>query len=502
MKAWKLLIPVLVLGVGACGGSGGPSSEGVVALAAGHEFSAETAAEILAPQAQLPNEGGVVDALANLWIDYFLLARTVGQDTTLANLDVAPLVKRQVEQEMVLELRDKVIQVDTAITDEELQALYEAELPGGRVRARHILLQFPQGATEAQVDSVRALADSLRQRAVAGEDFAELAEEYSQDTGTASKGGDLGTFGRGEMVPAFEAAAFALEPGQISDVVETSYGLHIIKLEEKVIPPMADNRDQFRAQMQNRRVAEAESTYVANLVDSADVKVQEGSIEPVKEIASNPEMQLTRRAADRALVDYQGGSLTLGEFQNWLLTSAPNVGAQIQAAPDPQINLLLENLTRSELLVGQARKEGIEVSSERMDSLATSVREGVRNIARQLGFFELAGVPGDSLDAAAAQTVREILVQVVQGGREVFPLGTVSFALRNQYGGEIFAPGVDRAVALVGDMRAQAPPTPSPTPAMPDTTTPDTTASGHRAGRWLTEELIPVLRVRDRRTGG
>lgn len=78
-----------------------------------------------------------------------------------------------------------------------------------------------------------ALAQELRQRLVDGEDFAALAEEYSDDTGSAANGGDLGWFGRGVMVPAFEEAAFALAPNEISEPIATDFGYHIIQVLEK-----------------------------------------------------------------------------------------------------------------------------------------------------------------------------------------------------------------------------------------------------------------------------
>jgi hypothetical protein len=139
------------------------------------EFTAQEAAEILAPQSNLPNQTQVVEALANLWVDYFLLARVAAEDTTLEALDVSSLVEQNQNQELVLLLRDQVVQVDTAISEEELREAFDREAPGARVRARHILLRIPEGASPAKSDSVRDLAASLRERLLAGEDFGALA---------------------------------------------------------------------------------------------------------------------------------------------------------------------------------------------------------------------------------------------------------------------------------------------------------------------------------------
>ena len=101
-----------------------------------------------------------------------------------------------------------------------------------QVRARHILVKVASDAGEPAKAAARKKAEDLLAKVRAGGDFAALARKNSDDPGSAAQGGDLGLFGRGTMTPAFESAAFALEAGKVSDVVETPFGFHVIKVEE------------------------------------------------------------------------------------------------------------------------------------------------------------------------------------------------------------------------------------------------------------------------------
>ena len=125
-----------------------------------------------------------------------------------------------------------------------------------QVRASHILLK-----TEGKDDAaVKAKAEDLLKQAKAGADFAELAKKYSEDEASAKNGGDLDYFGRGRMVPEFDAVAFTLQPGQISDLVKTQFGYHIIKLTDKkpgTTRTLAEVRQQLTDQLAVRARAGA-----------------------------------------------------------------------------------------------------------------------------------------------------------------------------------------------------------------------------------------------------
>src|SRR4029453_14334595 len=122
------------------------------------------------------------------------------------------------------------IRKQITVPEAEIEAFYKQNnaqySTPEQIRASHILFKT-DGKDEA---AVKAQAEAVLKRAKAGEDFAALAKQYSEDDSNKDKGGDLDYFGRGTMVPEFDTAAFAMKAGDISDLVKTSFGFHIIKL--------------------------------------------------------------------------------------------------------------------------------------------------------------------------------------------------------------------------------------------------------------------------------
>jgi peptidyl-prolyl cis-trans isomerase D len=134
------------------------------------------------------------------------------------------------------------VPAQTPVTTQDLQAYYdqhrdEYRLPE-QVKVSHILIKTPLPAADGKVDdkaveAARVKAEDVLKQVKAGGDFAKLAEKYSDDPGSAKNGGSLGLIGRGRTVPEFEKAAFSLPKGQISDLVKSSYGYHIIRVDDK-----------------------------------------------------------------------------------------------------------------------------------------------------------------------------------------------------------------------------------------------------------------------------
>jgi len=148
------------------------------------------------------------------------------------------------------------------VPDAELRAAYSASMDNfrmpDRVKAQHILIKT-EGKSDAEKKQALAKAEDLLKQLKAGGDFSKLAEKNSDDTSNAPKGGDLGWFQHGQMVPEFDRAAFALKAGEVSGIVTTQYGYHIIKVNEKEnarVKPFEEVKGDLAAEIKKQRIAE------------------------------------------------------------------------------------------------------------------------------------------------------------------------------------------------------------------------------------------------------
>jgi parvulin-like peptidyl-prolyl isomerase len=237
-----------------------------------------------------------------------------------ADEQVAALLKRAGSQEAFErqlkavgmtpdDLRSKILQEATAtatlgrelgikVTDAEVKQYYDAhpadfEQPE-TVKVQHILLLTINPTTRAplsddQVKAQRQKIDDILKKAKAGEDFAKLATEYSEDPGSKEKGGELPPFSHGDMVAEFEAAAFSMKTNTVSDVITTAYGYHIIKLNAKTpakklaltdkVPQtdltISDKINEFLSQQKTQKRAPA---YLAGLNKTGDVEILDADL--------------------------------------------------------------------------------------------------------------------------------------------------------------------------------------------------------------------------------
>ncbi len=199
--------------------------------------------------------------------------------------DIAEQLQLTVNNFIASEYIAKVVVKDISVTDKDVEQYYEINkdkftVPK-QVHARHILIKAESSATDEEKKKAKAKAEEILEQLRKGEDFAKLAGEYSEDPGSRTKGGDLGYFARGAMVKPFEDAAFAMKPGETSGVVETSFGYHIIKVEdikEAQTKPFAEIKTKLTEQLTNEMKKEKGIAFLDKALKEAGSEIYEDTI--------------------------------------------------------------------------------------------------------------------------------------------------------------------------------------------------------------------------------
>ena len=173
---------------------------------------------------------------------------------------------------------DEFVYKDLAVTDADVHTFYvenkQKLVEPEKVRARHILIQVKPDAGNEEKERAKSLLADIKKQLDSGAAFEDLAKKYSQDT-SAAQGGDLGYFTRGTMVKPFETAAFSLAPGQISEIIETRFGFHLITVvDNKPATPFEEGliSEQIRSHLWQKKSQQAIEDTVARLKKTAVIE--------------------------------------------------------------------------------------------------------------------------------------------------------------------------------------------------------------------------------------
>jgi peptidyl-prolyl cis-trans isomerase C len=197
------------------------------------------------------------------------------RQTTLAQLRADTRASMQITLMLQAELGTR-----TAVTPEQVNDFYEknpaAFQQGERVKASHILVRMQANADAAEREKALVKATGILVDVKAGKDFAALAKQYSDDPGSGANGGDLGYFERGQMVPPFEQAAFSLPVGQTSELVQSDFGYHIIRVTDKQpgrTQPLAEARANIEQYLLGQNREQQTRLFVDSLKSKGKVEI-------------------------------------------------------------------------------------------------------------------------------------------------------------------------------------------------------------------------------------
>jgi hypothetical protein len=304
---------------------------------------------------------------------------------------IDPHVQRDVRSLTIQRLALEVMADVQGVDDDRLRAIYR-ENPRYELVVRHLVVLSERWRPEAHRDSARARAEEALAKARAGEPFEALAAEYSDEPGAAERGGLLRPGREGSWVPEFWQAASALEEGQISDVVETEFGFHVIKLEERHVIPFEEVRDAVLEQaMSLPRALGQVGSWAARAMGVA--RVDTLAVDDWRRGEAAPALV---RWPDSLSIPPLDGE-TLSEYARTLPPAS-------RPSPEPdrtQALSLVASAARSHVMSAEAERRGIEPSESQRAAIRDRWSRRVDGWTQALGFT--AGMPIGDVEALALE---------------------------------------------------------------------------------------------------
>lgn len=324
----------------------------VVATAGNHELTAEALGDWLSRIKGLNVNTDAAEFLANVWLDYTLIAEAVAQGTLPEDsASVAAVMWPDVAEIKADKWYEHLVNTRSQLTEESADSVYGSD----SIRVfQHILFSVAPSASESVREATRSDARQILNQVRGGADFAALAGQYSADPGSRTEGGYLAPSPRGSFVAQFDSAAWLLDEGQISGLVYTTFGIHIIKRPSRgeVRGPLLD----WLREMAEQRL---DSIYLTELGNEKNLRVSSSAPALIRQALDD---ERGMRNSKKSLASYDGGDFTVADFLRWVPALGPTAFRQIRAAPDDQLIELTLRLGRNRLILDQADSAGMALS--------------------------------------------------------------------------------------------------------------------------------------------
>jgi hypothetical protein len=279
-----------------------------------------------------------------------------------------------------------------------------------------------------------------------------MAKKNSQDPGSAQRGGSLGVFPRGAMVKEFDQAAAALKPGEISPVIQTQFGYHIIRR-----PLFSEVKGEFVQAMQQGGMQAAESTYLAGLEAGNKVEVKPGTAATIRAVVENASGHKDDKTV---LATSKNGKFTAADLSRWMETFPPQaqVADRVKQAPDSMLPLFVKNFVRNELVLKSADSAKLAPTAQQLDEIRKMFVTTVTNAWTALNVdpksLQAAAKSKDDREKLAAQRVEDYLTKLLsQQAQYVDVTQPVQNVLRDKYDYKINPETVDQVLLEAAKVR-------------------------------------------------
>ena len=433
----------------------------VAARAGGETLSVERLSQLAGLGKQVPMQPEAMRRLATVWVDYMLFGMAIVDHRVLDDsATMSAAMWPAIAQMRWDRFHDEMVNQRATVTDPQLDSAFAA----GEYRLfQHILLRAQQNAPDDEVAAKeRQLGGILAQARRNPARFGALAARHSDDPGSKRREGMLGVTTRGAFVPPFEDAAWALEPGGISDVVRTPFGVHIIRR-----PPLAEVRDTFRTGLEERIAFRLDSVFVDSMAEARHLRVQDNAPALTRQLVQSFE---TSRANNATLATYTDGRFRVRDLARWIVAMDPSVAQGIQSSPDSQVRQFVRVVAERHMLLGAAEAAGTALAAEDWDYLRAVHDSALRTLYNVLGLDP--ATLGDTTQSADARrrlavaSVNDYLDRVVEGEAPFVPVPPfLADVLREEAKWSMSTAGLRRALERAQELRAAQDSTPRVTPA-------------------------------------
>lgn len=443
---WQSRIMLLgITGVAGCAGFRDTftSHSETAARVGSRELKSATVAEIITRLGGSNASPDAAAAITGIWVDYQLFADYIASgktdsDTALMNRLIWP----QVAQFKISAWHDSLMASRGQISEAGIDSAYSGT---GLRMFQHILVR-PKGATSADSAKARAEAERLAQQARSG-DFAKLAKQYSADPANKEDGGFLPASPRGTFVPEFESVGWELKPGEVSGVVQSPFGWHVIRR-----PPLSEVRARFEPAVRQRITAHADSVFIAQLLQSAKIEIKPGAPETIRK--ATRDMASASRSS-KVVATYKGGDLRMSDMSRWLAAYPAQTLNQIQEAPDSLVDNLVKFVIQNELLLKQADSAGVSLTPQMRDNLVNQMKSQIQDVRAATGLdvpelADTAKTPSAERERIAGEKIDEYFKRLTTNQAQFRPVpATLSAELRATGDYKIYDAGIAKAVELV-----------------------------------------------------
>jgi peptidyl-prolyl cis-trans isomerase D len=452
MRRSMLLVGSLAFTLVGCGGDAFSAHADVAAEAAGQELPTARVVDILTQVKGLRANAQAAEFVASLWVDYTLFSQAVADGSISA--DSAMIAKAMwvdVAEFTAGHWIDTLVARRAAITPAAVDSAYNAD--DARV-LQHVLIIVDPAAPEAARVTARRTADRILADAKGGANFGALALANSGDPSAQADSGYLPPSPRGAFVPPFDSAAWLLAPGELSEVVVTSFGFHVIRR-----PPLDEVAGRLEAWLGPQMVGSMQTAYFAELDSLNEVKLSNGAAAKARKVIENLDRA---RNGKGKLVSYKGGGLTEGMLAQFIRAmtqdpgQGPQVMAQLKQLPDSLVEPFIKDVSRQFLLLRDAENAGITVTAAEWSQITAAYNASIDTLKSVIGLGEDVIDPSAPLAdrrRAAALRVERFFDEELTGSNRLRLLpGMLAWTLGENSTAFVNPAGIQQVVSLAEAM--------------------------------------------------